>query len=184
MGYCILRRPLLRVLRRGAGVAVLFAVLSCYGSEFPYGDRRAHWHGVFHRGPFGAARPLCPLPLQTHDDRRVPVAANRDCDVLRHAVFDSEGNAVKAEVALTYGNFIQSVIDFLIIALSIFLFLRIAMNLRNKFEAAKAKLLQEEKEKQKDEAEKEEAEAPKPSEEVLLLSEIRDLIKNQAEEKN
>ncbi|MEE0835698.1 MAG: hypothetical protein U0M08_04760, partial [Clostridia bacterium] len=59
-----------------------------------------------------------------------------------------------------------------------------AMNLRNKFEAAKAKLLQEEKEKQKDEAEKEEAEAPKPSEEVLLLSEIRDLIKNQAEEKN
>ena len=104
--------------------------------------------------------------------------------VLRHAVFDSEGNAVKAEVALTYGNFIQSVIVFLIIALSIFLFLRIAMNLRNKFEAAKAKLLQEEKEKQKGEAEKEEAEAPKPSEEVLLLSEIRDLIKNQAEEKN
>ena len=30
---------------------VLFAVLSCYGSEFPYGDRRAHRHGVFHRGP-------------------------------------------------------------------------------------------------------------------------------------
>ncbi len=104
--------------------------------------------------------------------------------VLRHAVLDSDGNAVKAEVALTYGNFIQSIIDFLIIALSIFLFLRIVMNMKNKFEAAKAKLLQEEKDKQADESENAETETPKPSEEVLLLSEIRDLIKCQSEEKN
>lgn len=103
--------------------------------------------------------------------------------VMRHAVLDSEGNILKAEVALTYGNFIQSIIDFLIIALSIFLFLRIVMNMKNKFEAAKAKILQEEKDKQEDEAEKEENEEPKPSDEILLLSEIRDLIKHQAEEK-
>ena len=71
-------------------VPVLLFYLPFYlvtGDEFPYGYRRAHRHGVFHRGPFGAARPLCPLPLQTHDDRRVPAAANSDCDVLRHAVF-------------------------------------------------------------------------------------------------
>ena len=103
--------------------------------------------------------------------------------VMRRAVLDSEGNILKAEVALTYGNFIQSIIDFLIIALSIFLFLRIVMNMKNKFEAAKAKILQEEKDKQEDEAEKEENEDPKPSDEILLLSEIRDLIKHQAEEK-
>ena len=48
------------------------------------------------------------------------------------------------------GTFIQSIIDFLIIALSIFLFLRIVMNMKNKFEAAKAKILQEEKDKQED----------------------------------
>ena len=55
--------------------------------------------------------------------------------------------------------------------------------MKNKFEAAKAKILQEEKDKQEDEAEKEENEEPKPSDEILLLSEIRDLIKHQAEEK-
>lgn len=104
--------------------------------------------------------------------------------VMRHAVLDSEGNTVKAEVDLTYGNFIQSIIDFLIIALSIFLFLRIVMNMKNKFEAAKAKILKEEKDKQEDEAQKEENEDPKPSDEILLLSEIRDLIKHQAEEKD
>ena len=57
------------------------------------------------------------------------------------------------------------------------------MNMKNKFEAAKAKILQEEKDKPEDEAEKKENEEPKPSDEILLLSEIRDLIKHQAEEK-
>lgn len=63
-------------------------------------------------------------------------------------------------VTLNYGSFIQNVIDFLIISFSIFLFVKLI----NKFKREK-----------KVEAVIEEA---KPSEEVLLLQEIRDLLKN------
>ena len=67
------------------------------------------------------------------------------------------------EVALTYGMFLQSVIDFLLIALSIFLVLRVIMNVKKRFI------------KEKEEA-KEETPA-EPSEEVVLLTEIRDALK-------
>ena len=63
-----------------------------------------------------------------------------------------------AEVALRYGLFINTLIDFVIIALAIFMVIRGMNRLRKK---------QEEKP----------AEAPKPSEEVLLLREIRDSVK-------
>lgn len=62
-------------------------------------------------------------------------------------------------VTFNYGSFIQNVIDFLIVAFSIFLFI---------------KLINSFKRKKKDEKE---PEAPKPSDEVLLLQEIRDLLK-------
>ncbi len=63
-----------------------------------------------------------------------------------------------AEVAIMYGQFIQSVVDFLIIAFSIFMFLKIITF-----------------KKKKDEPEK-----PKPAEptkEEVLLTEIRDILK-------
>lgn len=63
-----------------------------------------------------------------------------------------------------YGNFIQVVVDFLIVALCIFLVIKAinkAANLRKKEEAAAAQP---------------EAPAPKP-EDVVLLEEIRDLLK-------
>ena len=67
-----------------------------------------------------------------------------------------------AENALLYGAFIQSVIDFFIIAFCIFLFLRVITKAKSKFEK------------------KVEEEAPAPagptSEE--LLAEIRDLLKD------
>ncbi|MBV7272878.1 large-conductance mechanosensitive channel protein MscL [Clostridium sp. PL3] len=63
-------------------------------------------------------------------------------------------------VTFNYGNFIQNIIDFLIISFSIFLFVKLI----NKFKREK-----------KVEAVTEEV---KPSEEVLLLQEIRDLLKN------
>ena len=59
---------------------------------------------------------------------------------------------------LNYGNFIQTVIDFLIIAWAIFLMIKLMNTLRKK---------EEEKP----------AEPPKPSDEVLLLQEIRDALK-------
>ncbi|URZ02028.1 large-conductance mechanosensitive channel protein MscL [Clostridium felsineum] len=63
-------------------------------------------------------------------------------------------------VTLNYGNFIQNIIDFLIISFSIFMFV---------------KLINKLKREKKVEAVKEEV---KPPEEVLLLQEIRDLLKN------
>ncbi len=64
------------------------------------------------------------------------------------------------EVVLSYGKFIQSTVDFLIIAFSIFLFISLIQRLSRKKE-----------EQQKP------APAPTPSAEEKLLAEIRDLLK-------
>lgn len=64
-----------------------------------------------------------------------------------------------AEVAILYGAFIQSIIDFLIIAFSIFLFIKLLTS------------------RKKDKSEN--ISAPvEPAKEVLLLEEIRDLLKS------
>jgi large conductance mechanosensitive channel len=63
-------------------------------------------------------------------------------------------------VTLNYGNFIQNVIDFLIVSFSIFLFIKLI----SKFKI----------EKEAEVIEKEEA---KLSQEVVLLQEIRDLLR-------
>ena len=63
-----------------------------------------------------------------------------------------------AEVAFRYGAFIQSIIDFLIIAFSIFLVIKL---ITSKKKAAEA-----------------EAAPPAPTEDQLLLAEIRDLLKS------
>ncbi len=70
---------------------------------------------------------------------------------------------------LNYGNFIQTVIDFFIIALSIFMFVTLIQKGREKLEARK---------KAEEEAAKAAtpAEPPKPTTEELL-TEIRDLLK-------
>lgn len=78
--------------------------------------------------------------------------------VLHRAVMEGE-EIIKPEVALNYGNFIQEVVDFLIIAFTIFLVIRGFMKLRKKKE------------------EKPAAPAPK-ADDVVLLEEIRDLLKN------
>ena len=54
--------------------------------------------------------------------------------VIRQAVLDAEGAVVTAETALCYGNFIQTVIDFLIVALTIFTVLRVFTKLQIKRE--------------------------------------------------
>ena len=67
------------------------------------------------------------------------------------------------DAEILYGNFIQNVIDFLIVAACIFVFVKVI----NKFFS------------KKEEEVKEEVPAePVKSEEVLLLEEIRDLLKN------
>mgnify|MGYP004634433485 CR=1 FL=1 len=69
------------------------------------------------------------------------------------------------EAKIMYGNFIQTVIDFLIIAICIFTVIRIFERLKNK--------------NKKEEAAPEQ---PKKSDEVLLLEEIRDLMKKNVNE--
>ncbi len=45
--------------------------------------------------------------------------------VIQKAVYDTEGNIVTAETALQYGVFIQAIIDFLIIALTVFIIVKV-----------------------------------------------------------
>ena len=75
--------------------------------------------------------------------------------------------ATDPEVAsLLIGHFLQTVFDFLIIAIAVFLLVRILRRAQDLFEQKKAE-------------EAKEAEALAPSEDVLLLREIRDLMKTQ-----
>lgn len=71
----------------------------------------------------------------------------------------ADGVAAVEEVAINYGLFIQNIVDFLIIAFSIFVALRFAMKLKKK------------------EAEPTPEPAPEPTKEEVLLTEIRDLLK-------
>jgi large conductance mechanosensitive channel len=78
--------------------------------------------------------------------------------VLKDAKMDAEGNAVAAEVAVTYGTFISVVIEFLLIAFVMFLLVKGINAMKKKEEAAPAA-------------------PPAPSKEETLLTEIRDLLK-------
>jgi large conductance mechanosensitive channel protein len=76
--------------------------------------------------------------------------------VFKQAVMDGE-NVVTPEVALRYGNFIQVIFDFLIIAFTIFMLLKAVNKFNKKKEEAPA--------------------APEaPPADVQLLTEIRDLL--------
>ena len=89
--------------------------------------------------------------------------------VLAEAVLDAAGEVVTPELAITYGVFLQTVIDFLIIAFSIFVVLRIAMNTRKKLEDMK---------KKEEEAAPEEAAPEEPAvTELSVLLEIKELLK-------
>ena len=72
-----------------------------------------------------------------------------------------------AEVSLKYGSFLQTIIDFLIISLCVFVMLKVVLGAKNRLMHAK------EEEKAAEAAEEEK----KPSAEELL-TEIRDLLKD------
>ncbi len=72
--------------------------------------------------------------------------------VISEAVYDEAGNVVTAENAILWGTWVQTIIDFLITALCIFIVLRILMKAKNTLEHKK---IEEEKRK----AEEEEAKA-------------------------
>ena len=80
--------------------------------------------------------------------------------ILKDPVMDAAGAITTQAVSINYGNFIQTTVDFLIIAFAIFMIVK-AMNSMKKKEEAPV-----------------EAPAPPPSNEEVLLAEIRDLLKN------
>ncbi len=80
-----------------------------------------------------------------------------DFSDLTYIIKEASGDA--AAVAISYGVFIQSLLDFIIIAFAIFLVI---------------KLINASKKKEEEAPEEE----PKPSNEEILLMEIRDLLKN------
>lgn len=81
--------------------------------------------------------------------------------VLKPAKLAADGVTEEAaEVAVSYGMFIQNIVDFLIIAFCIFVAIRMISKLKKKKEEAPAP-------------------APEPSNEEKLLTEIRDLLKEQ-----
>ena len=90
--------------------------------------------------------------------------------VLKEAVLDTEGVVVTAEVAMNFGLFVSTIVDFLITALAVFCVIKVINGMRAKAEAAKKK--------EEAAAEPETPPAPpEPSAEEKLLMEIRDLLK-------
>jgi large conductance mechanosensitive channel len=87
----------------------------------------------------------------------VPEQLNEAGEVIQAAV---------PEVTLNYGNFLQQTFDFLIIAFSIFLFISLIKKVSEK--------------KKKEETPAAPAPPPAPSKEEVLLTEIRDLLKEQS----
>lgn len=74
---------------------------------------------------------------------------------LKIVIEEAQGEAV--ELAIYYGNFLQSLVDFLIIGFVIFMMIRLINNMRKKKEEAAA--------------------SPVPTNEEKLLEEIRDILR-------
>lgn len=87
--------------------------------------------------------------------------------VMRPEVLNEAGEVTTPALTLNYGMFLQNIIDFLIIAICVFAIVKIAVAVRKKAESISKKQAEEEKK----------AEPPKPSNEEVLLTEIRDLLK-------
>ena len=86
--------------------------------------------------------------------------------IVRPEIVNEAGEVTQTAITLGFGTFVATIIDFLLIALVVFLVVK-AMN------AAKSKL-----EKKEEEAPAEPPAPPAPSAEEVLLTEIRDLLKN------
>ncbi|MFP4024521.1 MAG: large-conductance mechanosensitive channel protein MscL [Thiohalospira sp.] len=79
--------------------------------------------------------------------------------VLKEAGYDAAGKMIHPAITLNYGNFIQVLLNFLIIAVAIFFIVKIINVIRRKAEDPKNKTIS----------------TPK---DIELLSEIRDLLKD------
>ena len=81
---------------------------------------------------------------------------------LTDPLVDAAGVITKQAVSINYGNFIQSLVDFLIIAFAIFMMIKGMNSMKKKDVVAPV----------------EAPVPPEPTKEQILLSEIRDILKN------
>lgn len=93
--------------------------------------------------------------------------------VLKTAELAEDGTELVPAATLNYGTFIQNVIDFFVIALCVFLLVKIVNTVRVKAE----ELVKKPEPEKEEEPEKE----PEPTKEEILLTEIRDLLKENAQ---
>jgi large conductance mechanosensitive channel len=77
--------------------------------------------------------------------------------IIKKAIIEN-GTETAPAVALNYGTFLQTALDFLIVAFCIFMFIKLLNSFKRKKEAAPVA-------------------PPAPSKEELLLTEIRDILK-------
>ncbi len=85
--------------------------------------------------------------------------------VLQEETKDKAGNIVQELVAINYGNFIQVIFDFSVIAITIFIVIKVFNKLRQKAE------------------DENETSVPTPKN-IALLAEIRDLLKENKKQEN
>lgn len=79
--------------------------------------------------------------------------------IMKDAILDTTGGIVTPAVSINYGTFIQTTLDFIIIAFAIFMMIKAMNSLKKKEEPAPA------------------PPPPGPTKEEALLTEIRDLLK-------
>lgn len=90
--------------------------------------------------------------------------------VLKPAEYDAAGAEIAKEVAMNFGLFLSTIVDFLITAFAVFCVIKVINTMRARAEAMKKK--------EEESAEPETPPAPpEPSNEEKLLMEIRDLLK-------
>ena len=87
--------------------------------------------------------------------------------VLSEAVMEGD-TVVKEELAIRYGVFLDALINFLLIAICVFIMVKVINTIRTKAEQLKKK-----------EEEAAPPAPPAPDPQVVLLEEIRDLLKNE-----
>ncbi len=75
---------------------------------------------------------------------------------------------VSDDLTITYGAFLQAILNFLLISVSVFIIIKVINTAKDRLERKK---------------EEEPAPEPEPTKEELLLMEIRDLLKAQAKDK-
>lgn len=109
--------------------------------------------------------------------------------VIKEAVLNEAGEVVEAETAILYGAFIQSIIDFLIVALCIFAALRILMKTKTALNEKQIAAEEAKKKAEEEAAKLAEAEAKaaaeaeesrkkaEDAEKMQLLREIRDSLR-------